>query len=77
MSDYDYINPEHYKKGDKEVWEIMVDIWGIEAYISHCEMCAFKYRQRAGSKPGQPLERDLQKAKWYEDKIDELNELYK
>ena len=69
---YDYSNPDHYKKGYKEAWEMMVDIWGVDAYIAHCEMCAFKYRMRLGDKPDQPVERDLQKAKWYEDKAKEL-----
>jgi len=70
--EYDFINPNHYKNGTKEVWEMMVNIWGVEAYIYHCEMCAFKYRQRLGSKPDQPIERDLQKAQWYENKANEL-----
>lgn len=35
-------------------------------------MTAFKYRMRVGKKPGQPVERDLEKAKWYEDKAIEL-----
>lgn len=69
---YDFVNPSYYKKGSKEIWEMMVDIWGIEKYIAHCEMCAFKYRLRLGLKPEQPLERDLDKAKWYESKADEL-----
>ena len=69
---YDYINPIHYKKGDKEVWEMMVDIWGLDAYINHCEMCAFKYRMRLGDKPDQPIEQELKKAKWYEKKAKEL-----
>jgi hypothetical protein len=29
-------------------------------------MNAFKYRMRLGDKPEQPIERDLEKAKWYE-----------
>ena len=69
---YDYINPDHYKKGTKEVYEMMIDIWGKDAYIAHCEMCAFKYRMRLGSKPDQPIERDLEKARWYEAKAKEL-----
>ena len=70
--DYDYVNPSHYQQGSKQVWEMMVDIWGEEAYIKHCEMCAFKYRMRLGHKPNQPIERDLEKAKWYEGKANEL-----
>ena len=69
---YDFVNPNHYKKGSKEVWEMMVDIWGVDHFIAHCEMCAFKYRQRLGLKPDQPIETDLNKAKWYEAKADEL-----
>ena len=73
LPDYDYVNPSHYKNQSHEVWEMMVAIWGKEKYIAHCEMCAFKYRQRLGSKPDQPIERDLAKAKWYEDKARELS----
>lgn len=62
---YDFINPSHYKKFEKETYEMMIAIWGEEAYIKHCEMCAFKYKLRAGEKPGQSIERDLDKASWY------------
>tara|TARA_S200002703_G_scaffold40354_1_gene35140 strand:- start:818 stop:1099 length:282 start_codon:yes stop_codon:yes gene_type:complete len=71
---YDYINPPHYKNGSKEVIDMMVDVWGAEAVKKHCEMCAFKYRMRLGSKPSQPVDRDLNKAKWYEAKALELRE---
>lgn len=71
-NNYDHINPSHYQNSSKEVWEMMVSVWGKEAFINHCEMTAFKYRMRAGLKPDQPVERDLQKAKWYEDKAKEL-----
>lgn len=70
--EYDFINPDHYKKGDMEVWEMMVAVWGKAAFMLHCQMCAFKYRMRLGEKPDQPVERDLAKAKWYEDKFKEL-----
>jgi len=69
---YDHINPHHYKKGNKEVYEMMIDIWGKEAFIQFCEMNAFKYRMRLGDKLDQPLERDLNKARWYEDKAKEM-----
>ena len=71
--EYDFVNPSHYQNGSKEVYEMMIDIWGKEAYIKHCEMCAFKYRMRLGLKPDQPIERDLEKAKWYENKAKELS----
>ena len=69
---YDYINPDHYKQSGKEVIEMMVDIWGKEAVATHCEITAFKYRMRLGLKPDQPIERDIEKAKWYEAKAKEL-----
>jgi|TARA_R110000822_G_scaffold32351_1_gene92889 hypothetical protein len=72
---YDYINPSHYKSGGKETFEKMIDIWGVEAFISHCEMTAFKYRMRLGLKPDQPIGRDLEKAMWYENKANELRKL--
>ena len=72
---YDYINPSHYKSGGKETFDKMIDIWGVEAFISHCEMTAFKYRMRLGLKPDQPIGRDLEKAMWYENKANELRKL--
>ena len=69
---YDFINPDHYKKGSKEVWKMMIDIWGKKKFRAYCEMNAFKYRMRLGEKPSQPIERDLEKAKWYENKAKEL-----
>lgn len=69
---YDYINPDHYKQGEKETWEMMLEIWGKKAFITHCQMTAYKYMQRLGKKPDNPIEQDLKKAKWYLDKAEEL-----
>ena len=69
---YDYINPDHYKYLPKESWEIKLFIWGKEKFIAHCEMSAFDYKLRLGRKPGQSTERDLQKIKWYDDKVKEI-----
>jgi hypothetical protein len=66
MSEFDHINPNYYKKNSKEIYQMMIDIWGMEKYIAFCEMNAFKYRMRLGDKPEQPIDRDLEKAKWYE-----------
>lgn len=77
LDNYDYVNPDHYKKGDKEVWQMMVDIWGREAFVKHCEMCAFKYRMRIGEKPNQPVDRDLEKARWYEAKAKEVRQAHR
>lgn len=76
--DYDFVNPEHYKRGSMEVIDMMKLLWGTEALIAHCEMTSFKYRMRAGTKPDQPIERELEKAKWYDEKAKKLrNELSK
>lgn len=70
--EYDYINPKHYQLAGKETFDMMVNIWGKQAVIAHCEMCAFKYQMRLGKKPEQPIERDQKKIEWYENKIKEL-----
>lgn len=70
----DHINPKHYKHMSKEVWQMMCDIWGVNAFLLHCEMSAFKYRMRAGLKDGQPVERDIEKAKWYEEQAKTIRE---
>lgn len=72
VKEYDNINPNHYKQGDKEVIEMMIDIWGAEDVAKYCSMNAFKYRMRMGFKPNQPVEQELKKAKWYENKAKEL-----
>lgn len=69
---YDYINPNHYKQFSKETIDMMVNVWGADAVATHCEITAFKYRMRIGSKPDQPIERDLEKANWYLKKAFEL-----
>ena len=70
--EYDFVNPKHYQEFSIEVIDMMAAIWGKEATALHCEMCAFKYKLRAGSKPDQPIERDLEKAAWYLSKAKEL-----
>ncbi len=69
---YDFVNPTHYKQNGVEVIEMMEMIWGVEKLIAHCEMNSFKYRMRLGLKPDQPIDRDLEKARWYENKANEL-----
>jgi hypothetical protein len=44
----------------------MERIWGTEALMTHCEITAFKYRERIGKKPGQDIQLELTKAEWYE-----------
>ena len=71
---YDNVNPSHYKDGDKEVWEMMIDVFGLEAYLSFCKVNAFKYRMRAGKKDGADYTDDIKKAIWYETQAKELKQ---
>jgi hypothetical protein len=71
--EYDYVNPSHYKEGYKEVQDMMIDVFGKQNYMMFCYMNAFKYRMRLGKKPGQGLELELDKVKWYEDRAAELS----
>lgn len=66
LQQVDMVNsPNHYRSFPKETWEMMVDIWGVDNFVVYCEINAFKYKMRAGEKPGQSVEQDLQKAEWY------------
>lgn len=71
---YDHINPDHYKTNDKEIWEYMIEIYGLEKFIAFCELNVFKYSMRLGRKPGATVEDDLGKIKWYAEKIKELRD---
>ena len=63
---YNYVNhPSHYNNYDTEVLAMMEKIWGKDAAALWCEMTAFKYRMRMGTKPGEPIERDMDKENFY------------
>ena len=68
----DAINPQHYKNWMIEVIDMMVAIYGAEKTAIYCELNAFKYRMRMGSKKGQPFEQDYNKSVWYLEKKQEL-----
>ena len=71
--EYEYVDsPTHYNTYEKEVIDMMVDIYGKEKVAIFCEINAFKYRMRMGTKPGQDVSIDLDKEKWYLDKKNEL-----
>lgn len=73
LGKYEFVNhPAHYNHYTKEVIDMMVDIFGREATALWCEMTAFKYRMRAGTKPGNEITEDMDKEKWYLDKAKEL-----
>ncbi len=70
--DYEMVNhPSHYNNYDIEVIDMIERIWGIEAVIQWCEITAFKYRMRVGTKPGNSIEQDLNKEQWYLNKAKE------
>ena len=73
VKNYEMVNhPAHYNNYDVEVIDMINRIWGIDAAILWCEITAFKYRMRMGTKPGNSIEQDLTKEKWYLNKKDEL-----
>lgn len=81
-SKYEFVNhPKHYNRYSRETIMMMVNIWGFERAIDWCEMTAFKYRMRAGTKPGQSIEEDLAKEEWYlqtkQDLVQEAEKYYK
>lgn len=63
--EYDHINPAHYSNYSVEVIDMMISIFGAEETAIFCELNAFKYRMRAGTKPSNSVEQDLEKEKWY------------
>lgn len=71
---YEYANhPAHYNKpGQKECIEVMREIWGDDVIAQWCEITAFKYEYRMGSKPGEDIDREKAKIRWYKDKAKEL-----
>lgn len=66
QEDYEMVNhPQHYNLYSEETIEIMKDIYGPDAVALWSEMTAFKYRMRMGTKPGSPVEQDLEKEEVY------------
>ena len=62
---YEHVNhPNHYNIYDVEVVEMMKRIWGPEETAIWAKLNAFKYRMRAGTKPGNSIERDMKKEQW-------------
>lgn len=71
---YESVNsPKHYNNYSIEVIDMMVSIWGVEKTIAFCEMNAFKYRMRMGTKPDNAIDQDLKKEQWYLDKAKQLH----
>lgn len=73
--DADVNHPSHYNHGGIETINKMIKLYGIEKVKAFCELNAFKYRDRAGYKGSSDsaIVRDINKALWYENKLNELN----
>lgn len=69
----DKANPSHYKRYTKETIDIMKDGFGVEKTKAYCELSAFKYRMRMGTKKGETFEDDLKKEQWYLHKLKQLD----
>lgn len=63
---------QHYNQGNIECIDAMIAAFGITEVIAFCKLNAFKYIWRAENKLN-TLE-DLKKARWYIDKIIEIQE---
>lgn len=64
-------HPDHYNQGQYECIAVMESIYGIEATMNFCLLCAFKYTWRTNDKDGI---QDIDKAIWYLQKYKELRE---
>lgn len=64
-------HPNHYNQGQYECIAVMESIYGIEATMNFCLLCAFKYTWRTNDKDGI---QDINKAIWYLQKYKELQE---
>ena len=73
MLNYEHVeHPSHYNHYSSETIDMMVAIWGKEKVADWCEITAFKYRMRMGTKPDNSIEQDLKKEQWYLNKAKEL-----
>lgn len=68
-------HPSHYnREGAIECIDEMELIFGKEETAIWCKLNTWKYRYRAGEKPGEEALKDLQKSDWYMNKYKELKE---
>lgn len=72
-AEYEMVNhPTHYNQYDIEVIDMIIKIWGPEAAALWCDITAFKYRMRMGTKPDNSIEQDIKKEQWYLNKSKEI-----
>jgi hypothetical protein len=65
-------HPTHYNQYDIEVIDMIIRIWGAEVAALWCDITAFKYRMRMGTKPDNSIEQDIKKEQWYLNKSKEI-----
>lgn len=65
-------HPGHYNNYNIEVIDMMEKIWGTKMVAVWCLLTSYKYRMRMGTKPDEPIQRDLEKEQWYLNKYQEL-----
>jgi hypothetical protein len=74
-TEYEMVDhPTHYNQYDVEVIDMIIRIWGPEAAALWCDITAFKYRMRMGTKPDNSIEQDIKKEQWYLNKSKEIRE---
>ena len=74
-TNYEMVNhPTHYNQYDIEVIDMIIKIWGPEAAALWCDITAFKYRMRMGTKPDNSIEQDIKKEQWYLNKSKEIRD---
>ena len=72
-TEYEMVNhPSHYNQYDIEVIDMIIKIWGPEIAALWCDITAFKYRMRMGTKPDNSIEQDIKKEQWYLNKAREI-----
>jgi len=62
---YDYVNPSHYNKNGVQTIDKIEGTYGTKRACEWCLITAFKYIDRIGEKPNEPVERELGKINWY------------
>lgn len=74
-TEYEMVDhPTHYNQYDIEVIDMIIRIWGPEAAALWCDITAFKYRMRMGTKPDNSIEQDIKKEQWYLNKSKEIRD---
>ena len=68
---YDFIKPQHYKlwKDNNDVNDVIRASLTKEEYQGFIKGNILKYQLRLGKKPNEPIERDQEKIKWYQEQL--------